>query len=167
MAELNLTATSTEQERILAYLQENASEVLTEKINNGTPFEKNGKTLVNKKTLDGFMKFACSEAHKQAKKGAQSVCVNDATVFGWAIHYFEEESIEGKLYNSDGTEYAPPKPAKQTTPTIHSTPPPKPKTQYSLFDLIDEKNNPETTESETKSEKNGIFAIVGKNLIVR
>jgi hypothetical protein len=49
MTELNLTATGTEQERILAYLQENASEVLTEKINNGTHFEKNGKTLVNKK----------------------------------------------------------------------------------------------------------------------
>ncbi len=24
-----------------------------------------------------------------------------------AIHYFEEESIEGKLYNLDGTEYKP------------------------------------------------------------
>ena len=35
MATLNLTANGTEQERILAYLQENASDVLTEKINNG------------------------------------------------------------------------------------------------------------------------------------
>ena len=51
MAELNLTAKGTEQERILAYLQENASDVLTEKINNGTPFEKDGKRLINKKRL--------------------------------------------------------------------------------------------------------------------
>ncbi len=102
MAELNLTAKGTEQERILAYLQENASDVLTEKINNGTPFEKDGKTLINKKTLDGFIKFACDEARKQAEKGARSACIDDATVFGWAIHYFEEESIEGALYNEDG-----------------------------------------------------------------
>ena len=43
MRELNLTAEGTAQERILAYLQENVSEVLAEKINNGTPIEKDGK----------------------------------------------------------------------------------------------------------------------------
>ena len=80
---------------------------MTEKINNGTPFEKDGKRFINKKTLDGFMKFACEEARKQAKKGARSACIDDATVFGWAIHYFEEESIEGTLYNEDGTEFKP------------------------------------------------------------
>ena len=36
-------------------------------------------------------------------------CVDDETVFGWAVHYFEEESIIEKLYNADGTEYVKPK----------------------------------------------------------
>lgn len=152
MATLNLTANGTEQERILAYLQENASDVLTEKINNGTPIEKDGKMLINKKTLDGFMIFAGEEALKliaeNERKGKVVRCIDDATVFGWAIHYFEEESIEGKLYNKDGTEYEPPKPVKKptkaTTPVVPYTPPaPKPKPQMSIFDLMNEQEKPE------------------------
>lgn len=160
MAALNLTANGTEQERILAYLQENASDVLIEKINNGTPIEKNGKTLINKKTLDGFMKFACDEARKQAEKGAKAACIDDANVFGWAIHYFEEESIEGKIYNTDGTEYEPPKPVKKatkhTTPEVPYTPPaPKPKPQMSIFDMLDEQSHHEKTPAPSVEETNG------------
>ena len=40
--ELKLKANNKQEEIILAYLQENASETLAEKINNGTPFEKDG-----------------------------------------------------------------------------------------------------------------------------
>lgn len=105
--ELNLTAQNKQEELILNYLQNNASETLADKINNGTPFEKEGKPLLNKKTLAGFMKYACDEARKLAEKGANSACMDDATVYGWAIHYFEEESIEGTLYTIDGTEYKP------------------------------------------------------------
>lgn len=133
---VNLTAKGRDQELILAYLQENASEILTDKINNGTPFEKDGKQLVNKKDLNGFMAYACEEARKLAEKGARSACVEDAVVYGWAIHYFEEDSIQGKLYNQDGTEYKPPAPAKDTTKPV---PPPKPKSQFSFFDLLNEK----------------------------
>ena len=146
MTALNLTANGTEQERILAYLQENASDVLTEKINNGTPIEKDGKTLINKKTLDGFMKFACDEARKQAEKGTRAACIDDATVFGWAIHYFEENAIEGTLYNTDGTEY---KPVVKPTPKIEvkKVEPPKPKQQQaSLFDMLDAAQNESVTE---------------------
>lgn len=84
------------------------------------------------------MKFAENEARKLAEKGANSACVEDSVVYGWAIHYFEEDSIEGKLYNEDGTEYAPPKPIKKTnTPTVPYTPPkPKPEPQLSLFDML-------------------------------
>ena len=46
---LNLEANSREQELVKAYLEENVSETLAEKINNGTPFEKDGKTFINKK----------------------------------------------------------------------------------------------------------------------
>ena len=104
---LNLETKTKEQELIKAYLEENASETLVEKINNGTPFEKDGKSFINKKTLDGFMKYASSEARKLASKGANSACVEDKVVYGWAIHYFEEDSIEGTLFNEDRTEYKP------------------------------------------------------------
>ena len=72
MIKLNLAAKGSEQELILEYLQENASEVLAEKINNGVMIEKDGKRLLSKKTLDGFMKFAADEARKLAAKGARS-----------------------------------------------------------------------------------------------
>ena len=141
MPELNLTAKGTEQERILAYLQENASDVLTEKINNGTPIEKDGKTLINKKTLDTFMKFAEEEVLKliaeNERKGRQVRCIEDVTVFGWAIHYFEEESIEGTLYNEDGTEF---KPIAKSAPKpeVKKVEPKKPaQQQASLWDMLD------------------------------
>ena len=142
---LNLTATGKPQELILAYLQKNASDVLADKINNGVRITKDGKTLINKKTLDGFMKFAEDEARKLAEKGANSACVEDSVVYGWAIHYFEEESIEGKLYNEDGTEYASPKPVKKTTaPTVpYTTPKPKSEPQLSLFDMLGTQNKEE------------------------
>lgn len=102
---LNLTASNKQEELVLAYLQENASETLAEKINNGVYIEKDGKRLLNKKDLKGFMRFACEQARELAEKGANSACVEDAVVYGWAIHYFEEDNIEGTLYNDDGTEY--------------------------------------------------------------
>ena len=107
--ELAIEAKGTEQEKIKKYLEANASEVLADKINNGVVIEKDGKKLINKKTLDGFMQFAGDEARKQAEKGARSACLDDEVVYGWAIHYFEEDSITGVLYNEDGTEYKEPK----------------------------------------------------------
>ena len=50
MVKLNLEASGQEQEKILNYLQENASETLASKINNGVYIEKDGKRLLNKKT---------------------------------------------------------------------------------------------------------------------
>lgn len=91
--ELNLKANTPAEQRILEYLQNTASETLAEKINNGTPFEKDGNPLLNKKTLSGFMKYACDEARNLAEKGANSACIEDSVVYGWAVHFFEEESI--------------------------------------------------------------------------
>ena len=140
MIKLNLTPQNKQEELILNYLQNNASETLADKINNGTPFEKDGNPLLNKKTLSGFMKYACDEARNLAEKGANSACIDDATVYGWAIHYFEEESIEGTLYTIDGAEYKPaPKKSVNTKP---ATPKPQPQKQqslqFSLFDKFDE-----------------------------
>jgi len=147
MPTINLTANGRDQELILAYLTENASDALADKINNGTPFVKDGKQLINRKDLNGFMNFACDEAKKLAEKGARSACVEDSVVYGWAIHYFEEDSILGKLFNPDGTEYKPPAPVKKTAtkPTTPATPP-KPKSQFSFFDMLDEKNNEQKPE---------------------
>ena len=143
---LNLETNNREQELVKAYLEENASETLTEKINNGTPFEKDGKTLINKKTLDGFMKYASDEARKLASKGANSACVEDKVVYGWAIHYFEEDSIEGTLFNADGTEY---KPAPKPTPAqVRKVEAKKPEQrQATLFDFMEtEKSEPEVND---------------------
>ena len=144
--ELKLKANNEQEEIILAYLQENASETLADKINNGTPFEKDGKPLTNLKTLSGFMKYACDEARKLAEKGANCACVEDKVVFGWAIHYFEEDSIEGTLYTIDGEEYKP-LPKKTTSKTIAKPEPkkepPKNNFQFSLFDQFEETDVPE------------------------
>ncbi len=137
---LNLTPQNKQEELILNYLQNNASETLADKINNGTPFEKDGKPLLNKKTLAGFMKYACNEARNLAEKGANSACIDDATVYGWAIHYFEEESIEGTLYTIDGAEYKPaPKKVVNSKPaTVKPQPQKQQSLQFSLFDKFDE-----------------------------
>ena len=135
---LNLEAKTKEQQRIKAYLEENASDILAGKINNGVLIKKDGKILLNRKTLDGFMSFASEEAKKQAEKGARYAMVEDNVVFGWAVHYFEEDSIEGTLYNEDGTEYkTQPKPAAKA-PTVKAQPKPQPKPQMSMFDLMGE-----------------------------
>ena len=79
-----LTAEGAAQKRILDYINENASEALTEKINSG------------KKTMAGCFDYIKNEAKKQAVKGC--ACIEDKEVYGWAMHYFEEDSIkEGEI----------------------------------------------------------------------
>lgn len=132
---LRLETKTKEQEFVKAYLEENASDILTDKINNGVRIVKGGRTLLNKKTLGGFMTYAADEARKLAEKGARSICVEDKVVYGWAVHYFEEDSIEEKLYNEDGTEYRP-KP-KATDKPKSISPAVKPEPQLPLFELMD------------------------------
>ena len=77
---LNLTAKGDNEKIILQYLENNVSEVLAEKINSGT------------KTLADCWKFITECARKQAKDGC--ACIQDDVVFGWAIHFFEEDAIK-------------------------------------------------------------------------
>ena len=51
MIELNLEIKSKEEEMIKKFLEENVSEVLASKINNGVSVKKDGQTVINKKTL--------------------------------------------------------------------------------------------------------------------
>lgn len=78
--ELNLTANDCNEKLVLEYLKNNVTDTLAEKINSG------------KKTLQGCWKFIVGEAQKKAVSGC--ACIEDKEVFGWAVHYFEEDSIE-------------------------------------------------------------------------
>lgn len=77
---LNLEAKSHNEEIVLNYLKETATDLLAEKINNG------------KKTLQGCWKYIIGEAKKKAIEGC--ACIEDREVFGWATHYFWEDAIE-------------------------------------------------------------------------
>ena len=131
--------------------------------------------LLNKKTLDGFLKFACDEAKKQAEKGASCACIDDDVVFGWAVHYFEEDTIEGTLYSENGAEYRPEKVVRQSPAPSVSLPPKEEAPQMSLFDMLDtgsaskeqkdstvptasESNSPEEDEEPTEEERRKILA---------
>ena len=161
----DLKTTCKEEELIKAYLEANASETLAEKINHGVQIQKDGKMLINKKTLSGFMKFACDEARKQAEKGARTACIEENVVYGWAVHYFEEESIEEALFHQDGSAYKPerketqaPKPSTAPIQPAKPAPPPKPqKMQLSLFDMAFGTNNdqegPKDVEEEQAAEE--------------
>ncbi|MEG2687709.1 MAG: Cas9 inhibitor AcrIIA9 family protein [Clostridia bacterium] len=145
MIELNLQTKTKEQEFVRQYLQENASESLARKINNGVTVNQDNAVHINKKNLDGFMKYASDEARNLAEDGASSACVEDKTVYGWAVHYFEEDSIVGTLFNLDGSEYNPPKPKYEPKAKEKSTTAPKiatktpaqttEKPQLSMFDI--------------------------------
>lgn len=134
---LYLEAKNQTLKKVLEYLENNASETLADKINNGTPYEKDGKSLINKKDLVSFWKFATNEAHKLLEKNENCVCLDDPVVYGWAMHYFEEDTLVGTLYNPDGTKYEPPKKATTTKTTcpLNKPLPPKPK-EPTLFDLL-------------------------------
>lgn len=141
MIKLDLKAEAPELEALKTYLEENVSELLADKINNGVRIEKDGKTLINKKTLETFMDYAHDEAKKLAAKGTRYACIKSDIVFGWAVHYFEEDSIEGALYNEDGTPYKPtpkttPKANKPVSATVVSKSSKPEAKQFTLFDLV-------------------------------
>ena len=138
--ELKLEAKGQEQTLVKEYLENNASESLASKINDGVWIEKDGKRLLNKKTLAGFFKYATEEARKQAEKGATMACLHSDTVFGWAIHYFEEDSVIGELLCEDGTPYKATKPKAATSeikPAVATKPIVQSKPQMSFFDAFD------------------------------
>lgn len=139
MIKLNLETNKKEYEIIKEYLENNVNEELADKINNGIKIIKDNKTLINKKTLDTFMQYANEEARKLAQQGVNYACIEDKTVFGWAIHYFEEDELEGKLYNEDGTEYKPE--IKVITPSKPITKPKQENKQPTLFELMDLSTN--------------------------
>ena len=150
---LNLKANTPAQQLVKEHLEKSASATLADKINHGVKIQKDGKTVINKKDMDGFMRFAFEQAKKQANKSKDNAFVEDPVVYGWAIHYFEEESIEGTLYNEDGTVYKPAQTSVTRSPAPIVSPIPsemKPKPQMSLFELMEQQN--EVSETDTEAE---------------
>ena len=85
---LNLKTTNRQEEIIKQYLEDNSTDNLSDKINNCVKVKKDGKELINRKTLDGFFKYATEEAQQLVAKGSRSAMVEENTVYGWAMHYF-------------------------------------------------------------------------------
>ena len=50
------------------------------------------KIMNDKKSLEECMQYIMSEAKKQSING--SAMIDNETVFGWAIHYFDEEELQ-------------------------------------------------------------------------
>lgn len=163
MIKLNLETKNNEEEKVKNYLEENVSEVLAEKINNGVKIIKENKTLINKKDLNNFMKYAVNEARKNAT--GNYAIIEDEIVFGWAIHYFEEDEIEGVLYNEDGSKFEPKNEIKKQLKNENKTKINKPKKEeknnYSLFDYIT-KEDTEKVQIEENKEINKLEENINK-----
>lgn len=114
---LNLEAKTNNEKLVLKYLEENASEVLREKINDG------------KKTLKDCWEYIRAEARKKAVNGC--ACIDDATVFGWAIHFFEEDGIKPAKAHGPVREEAPEEAAEEIRET------PKPKTKKTSTKVLE------------------------------
>lgn len=72
---------------ILEYLEKNVSESLAERINSGD------------KTLQGCWNYIVKQAKQEAQNGC--ACCADNEVFGWAVHYFEEDQITETATTTD------------------------------------------------------------------
>lgn len=155
MITLNLEANTEEEKLIKEHLENTASEILAEKINNGTKIIKDNKTLLNKKDLNGFLDYAKEQARNSAKNGV--AMIHHETVFGWAIHYFEEDSIEGTLCNEDGTEYKKVVATEYKPPVVKAEVKKKPENEQANFlDMFNSQNKQdeiEKIEEETIEEK--------------
>ena len=73
--------------RIRAYFEANASEDLKRRV------------AAEGKTAAGALAYAKEQARKLAVGGC--ACVEDETVYGWAMHYFEDEPAEKPAGKTD------------------------------------------------------------------
>lgn len=97
---MDLTAKTELQQIVLDYLTSEASPELMEKIQNGT------------KGLDDMEHYIIKEMRKKQQKGV-AYCT-DKTLFGMAVHYFEEDSIKKEA--SSGGNYSV---SKVTKPSVN------------------------------------------------
>ena len=122
--ELGLKAENNAQKIVLDYLEANVSEVLAEKIKTGD------------KTLGQCWTYIVKQAEKQ--KQGKCAAIPDMEVFGWAIHFFEEDSITEEETKKPVAKVvvkeekkAEPKPKKEKAPKEEILP-----GQMTIFDLM-------------------------------
>ena len=135
---INLKAKGQFQEIIKKYLDENASEVLTEKINSGD------------KTLSGCENYIKKEARKQSTGGC--ACIEDAVVYGWAIHYFEEDEIKEKAKAA----------VKAEVKTPETTQKEQPKSEIKKEQKAADEKKAAAPKDELKTEQMSIFDFLGE-----
>lgn len=89
------------------------------------------------KSIEECCQYIYSQARKVAK-GGNAVSIDDATVYGWAVHYYDEDNI--KVDNvKEGVEVSTPDPVKEEA--VEKMPenpvkqkPGRKKTKQELFD---------------------------------
>ena len=136
MARLNLEAKNYPQALILAYLEQNASESLAERINQGNH------------TLQDCFNYIRNEARKQAVNSVAAI--EDRQVYGWAVHYFEEDGNPGDA-------------PKVETPTAYNVTGPKP--VRIVREAKKEDPKPEQLKKEQKQKKQDADQINGQTSI--
>lgn len=131
--ELKLEAKTTNERLVKAYLESNVSAALAEKINSGN------------KTLNGCWNYITEEARKRAV--GNCACIEDKEVYGWAVHYFEEDKIkENEIKPVKNTVTTKPK----AEPKAEKKPTGVEKMQLNLFDLNLGENNDKEIEENKK-----------------
>lgn len=143
MPKLNLKAVCNEEEAILKYLEANASEALTEKINKKA-----------ERPMIPCLVYCHNEALERYKKNNGTnncIMIDDATVFGWAVHYYEDVEAEEDIkkakallekLEAEEKAKSEPKPTKTETPIKKEKPTAekliKAYQQLSLLDMLEE-----------------------------
>lgn len=84
------------------------------------------------KSIKECCKYIYSQAKKLAK-GGNAVGIDDATVYGWAVHYYDEDNIkvDEEQENVEAAAYVPVPSAK---PVQQAVKPVRKKTKQELFD---------------------------------
>lgn len=117
---IQLTANNAYETAVLKYLEENASDALVEKINSGN------------KTLEQCFAYIREQARNEAQSGC--AMIEDKVVYGWAIHFFEEDSIKHSTAAITDTK----KDEIKKAPVVENKVAQKTNDNFSIFDLMGE-----------------------------
>lgn len=85
------------------------------------------------KSIQECCKYIYSQAKKLLAKGGNAVGVDDDTVYGWAVHYYDEDDIKVENVKEIVETVAPVKASVKLEKTVEQKPIRK-KTKQNLFD---------------------------------
>jgi len=161
---------SYEEHIIAIHLKEVISDNTAKKIINGVPVQKDGKPLINKKSIKTFLTYLADEMYKIAseqrnkqtkkdKKNWTALAKDGNFIIERALAYFDDDTIHGELYDESGKLYkaAPTETPKNVVRTVQATTvtrkpePPKPQ-QFTLFSFLEEQKNSTSTPVEEDAE---------------